>query len=340
MHNLTYQGKKLECHNVRNLLYHRSGMSGYQLYSRLNNQSRPEKSLKMAAHDIIKRPLTSFPGLMYFEENFSYELLAYLLEYAAGNSFEQEMSNFLLKLGLKNTYLNSPEELFPCKSRGSQIVPRDSELVPNDDFVKQRFLNATYVDYRNMIGSKGICSTVTDLDKMMNIFMAALLRSDDNSEPSSGAVMPDVRELTRMHENDSPKEINTSCGKIITSVGQAINLEYPVQLKSRDGSRAVLIHYQKGETMESSCVVMACSSVNLASLSCRPRSFERSRSKLRDLTLEDYSSEEEMLICPWEERSCHRFLTVSIICTDRQKNVYELAKAIVHAALHDYPELN
>lgn len=326
-----------ECHNIHNLLYHRSGMSGYHLFKQLNGQDTP-KSLEKTFNDIIKRPLTSFPGLRHLKENFSYELLAYLVEYATGHSYEDEMSNFLLKLGLKSTVINSPTELYSSKSRGSQIAPRDSEINPNDNLVKQCYLNATFVDYRNSIGSSGLCSTVTDLDKMMNIFMARLLRDDDNPNPSPSTelCMPDVREITKMHKNDTFCERDTICGKIISSVGQSINLEYPVQLRSKDGNRSLLIHYQKGDTMESSCIVMACSPVDRASLKCRPCAIEPESSKRRELTLDDYSNGDEMLLSPWEERSCHRYFTISIVCTDRQKNVYEMAKAIADAVLREY----
>ncbi len=141
---------------VRLLLGHLAGISHYRSYRELH--IKEHKDTRDALAIFAGFELVAKPGTAFHYSSYGYNLLGAVIEGAARMPYGKYMRKYVWDpAGMKETRMDSPDEIIPERARGYRIVDG-------------RLINSEFIDMSSRFAAGGTRSTVLDLVK----FIAAL----------------------------------------------------------------------------------------------------------------------------------------------------------------------
>jgi len=165
--------EKKETVTVRKLLSHTSGVRTYnmpwsqyekELFSKTRYKSVTD-AISIFANDELAYP----PGSRYLYSSYGYNLLGCVVESVMGSTFMEYLENKVLSPSrMENTIVDRAEEI---------VINRANHYRRDR---KGRLINEQYVDMTNKIPSGGLLSTVNDIAKFAQNYMAGKLLSADS----------------------------------------------------------------------------------------------------------------------------------------------------------------
>src|SRR5438105_10082150 len=140
---------------LHHLLTHTSGIPNVNNFPEYNEKSREHLSLEQIIALFKQKPLNFAPGSKYEYSNSNYNLLAYVIEKASGQSYGEFLrQNFSGALGMSMTGNDeNPEQLLPERASGYTPVGYD------------QIGNAARLDWTIKTGNGSLYSTASDLLK-------------------------------------------------------------------------------------------------------------------------------------------------------------------------------
>ena len=167
--------EKKEAVTVRKLLSHTSGVRTYnmpwsqyekELFSKVRYKSVTD-AISIFANDELAYP----PGSKYLYSSYGYNLLGCVIESVTSSTFMKYLSSKVLTpSNMENTIVDRAEEI--VNNRASHYR-RDG---------KGRLIHEQYVDMTNKIPSGGLLSSVNDMAKFAQKYMAGKLLSADSMQ--------------------------------------------------------------------------------------------------------------------------------------------------------------
>lgn len=155
---------------IHQLLRHTSGISDYegwfdgydtQAYS---NYMAQESAATRIARDARKRPLDFPPGSQFHYSNSAYILLGYIVERAAGMSYEDFVRTRILDpLGMSRSSQDHSDEILPDRALGYRLRPSAFPRAYFNGLSRGDYLNAYYQLMAPPQGDAGLVTTARDL---------------------------------------------------------------------------------------------------------------------------------------------------------------------------------
>lgn len=150
------------------LLCHRSGIGDYAEDSRLDTLDKFKYPTKFMISYIEKLPFDFAPNTNYNYSNSNYYLLGCIIEKVSGLSFADFVKqNILLPLNMKNTSVETREEILNNRAKGYQRT-------------QNGFINEEYYAIELLYSAGGMCSTIEDLYKWDVAMKSGLLLSKES----------------------------------------------------------------------------------------------------------------------------------------------------------------
>ena len=138
---------------IRDLLGHLAGISHYRSYPELHIKTH--KDTREAIAIFSEFNLVAKPGTEFHYSSYGYNLLGAVVEGASKMPYGKYMKeNIWEPLGMKNTCMDSPDEVIPHRVRGYRIV-------------EGKLKNSEFVDMSSRFAAGGTRSTVVDLLKFI-----------------------------------------------------------------------------------------------------------------------------------------------------------------------------
>jgi CubicO group peptidase (beta-lactamase class C family) len=139
---------------IENLLTHTSGIPDYEVLNfPIPNAIRIDFPAKQIIDSLSELPLEFTPSSQFHYSNSNYFLLAYIIEQVSGKSYQDYLSENILKpAGLSNTFYDSPTEIISNRVSGYAKY-------------SGKYLNAGYISMSQVFGAGALVSDVGDMFK-------------------------------------------------------------------------------------------------------------------------------------------------------------------------------
>ena len=164
---LSAEDDEIDCMSVKQLLNHTAGVRHYHEADKGQGDTTAQEFFSNSNYPTIKDGLQMFindkllfkPGSDFKYTTFGYSLLSFILEQFSEKSFDELLSDFTSKLGLRNTRLDSFEDII--LSRCQYYCKKDNGLLKN----------CPYVDNSCKWAGGGMVSTAEDIANLGDILL-------------------------------------------------------------------------------------------------------------------------------------------------------------------------